>query len=373
MLKISTNEIKKKIKNNYIWISLVIIIIIVLICVSSILWRSIKTGSKDIGSMGRPFLNTFVQKNDGSEIMTNIVLITHPFTRDECIVQYNEAKAKGAKFLLCTSYSNFPGPVENEFDVLHDPNLDAWTKYDYFKLADGCLTCFRDELNKKYIKPGFPLANISESDFSHNDTLAPKPEDKKEYDFIYVCLKDNDKCEAGWQSRTREWELCKKVLDIMCEKYKLRGLLVGRINCEIPKGCHQLMELTDFMEYHTFISSIKKCKFLLLPNILDASPRVCSESMLANLPVLMNKNILGGWKYLESGVSGEFFTSENDFEPVLKKLLNNFDSYKPREHYMNNWGREKSGKEFLDFVKKLYKEDELNFKYDEVKGIRPGV
>ena len=42
-------------------------------------------------------------------------------------------------------------------------------------------------------------------------------------------------------------------LDIMCDKYGLKGLLVGRINCEIPKGCHQLMELTDFMEYSKFI------------------------------------------------------------------------------------------------------------------------
>jgi hypothetical protein len=71
---------------------------------------------------------------------------------------------------------------------------------------------------------------------------------KKEYDFIYICLKDNDKCTDGWQSTIREWEMTKKCLDIMCKKYKLKGLLLGRIGCEVPTNCHQLMELTDFQE-----------------------------------------------------------------------------------------------------------------------------
>ena len=34
--------------------------------------------------------------------------------------------------------------------------------------------------------------------------------------FLYVCLKDNDKCKDGWQSYNRNWEDAQKYLDIMC-------------------------------------------------------------------------------------------------------------------------------------------------------------
>ena len=36
------------------------------------------------------------------------------------------------------------------------------------------------------------------------------------------CLKDNDKCEDGWQSHNRNWELAQYCLDIMCNKFHLQ-------------------------------------------------------------------------------------------------------------------------------------------------------
>ena len=83
---------------------------------------------------------------------------------------------------------------------------------------------------------------------------------KKEYDFIYICLKDGDKkegdkdCPTGWQSHNKRFDIAKKLLDIMCKKYKLKGLLVGRLDVKYPLHCHQLMEQTDFMDYSKFIN-----------------------------------------------------------------------------------------------------------------------
>ena len=65
--------------------------------------------------------------------MINIIFITHSFTRDDCEVLYNEYKSKGAQFLGLSSYSEFPGPISNPHDVLHDPKHKAYS-YDYFKL-----------------------------------------------------------------------------------------------------------------------------------------------------------------------------------------------------------------------------------------------
>ena len=292
-------------------------------------WRAGGRDLSEVPNMKRPFLNMWGVRHDGSEFLVNIVFITHPFTRDECIVQYNEAKGKGCHFLGLSSYSNYPGLVENEHDILHDPNNKAWTDYDYFELTRGWLSCFREENNKKWIKEGHPLINMTESEFANYETHKPDPSVKKEYDFIYVCLKDGDRkpedkdCPDGWQSTVREFKKAKKLMDIMCKKYKMHGLLIGRIGCEPPPNCHQLMELTDFMEYNTFIKQYNKCKFLFLPNRIEAAARVQTESMCYNLPALVNKDILGGWQFVNDK-TGEFMDIDNleEFEKTLDNFLN---------------------------------------------------
>ena len=415
MSQLSIKNIKKSIKksynninintNNKIYSNKNIIIgsIVFLVCIISLYYIykyfrgiDVSNGSIDVsGSVDsnniknmqvevvkRPFLNLYAVKKDGAEVATNIVFITHSFTRDECETFYNEYKAKGIHFLGLSSYSEFPGPISNPHDALHDPKHKAYT-YDYFNLTRGWLSVFREENNKKWIKSGFPMINLGESDFAKFKTHLPDPNVKKEYDFIYICLKDGDKkegdkdCPTGWQSTIREWDTTKKCLDIMCKKYKLKGLLLGRIGCEIPNNCHQLMELTDFQEYSTFIKNFNKCKFIFCGSMRDASPRTVSEAMCFNLPVLMNKNILGGWQYINDE-TGSFFDPEhieNGFEPVLDKFMKklNNNEYTPREWFIKNYGEFNSGKKLMDFVKTIFKEDELNINYNEIDYMKPGI
>ena len=326
--------------------------------------------------MKRPFLNLYAVMKDGTEKATNIGFITHHFTRDDCETDYNKLKKQGIHFLGLSSYSEFPGKITNPHDVLNDPKHKAYT-YNYFDLTRGWCSVFREEMNQKIFPKGVPRINCAESDFGKYKTHLPDPSVKKEYDFIYICLKDNDKCENGWQSTIREWDMTKKCLDIMCKKYKLKGLLLGRINCEVPSNCHQLMELTDFQEYSTFIKNFNKCRFVFCGSMRDASPRTVSEGICFGLPVLMNKNILGGWQYINDS-TGEFFDPdniENGFEPVLDKFIKklNNNEYKPREWYIENYGEYNSGKKMMDFVKSIFKEDELNIKYDEVQYMKPGI
>ena len=331
--------------------------------------------SGNVPTMKRPFLNLYAVMKDGKEIATNIVFITHSFTRDDCEVDYNKFKSEGIHFLGLSSYSEFPGKITNTHDVLNDPNHKAYS-YNYFDLTRGWCSVFREEINQKLFPKGFPRIQCAESDFAKYKTHLPDPNVEKEYDFIYVCLKDNDKCTDGWQSEIRGYKIAKKLIDIMCTKYKLRGLLIGRINCDVPPSCHQLMELTDFQEYSTFIKNFNKCRFILCTSILDASPRVISEGMCFNLPVLMNKNILGGWQYITEQ-TGEFFDGNNldTFEPVLDKFMKklNNNEYTPREWFIQNYGEYNSGEKLFNFVKSVFKEDELNIKYDDVQYMKPGI
>ena len=105
-------------------------------------------------------------------------------------------------------------------------------------------------------------------------------------------------------------------------------------------------------EYNTANKQYKKSKFVVVPNTVDASPRILTEALCYNLPCLVNYNILGGWKYVNEQ-TGEFFHDENDIEEQAKKLMNNLNKYEPQKYFLNNHGKHKEGKEFLAFIKRI--------------------
>ena len=134
------------------------------------------------------------------------------------------------------------------------------------------------------------------------------------------------------------------------------------------------MELTDFMEYHTFIKTYNQSRFIFVPNIADASPRVLTEAICINLPALVNYNILGGWKYIDDK-TGELFVDENDFEGIFEKFMRklNNNEYTPRDQFIKNFGTPNAGPKLLDFVCDCIPEKNLNFKKSEVKYLKPGI
>ena len=70
---------------------------------------------------------------------------------------------------------------------------------------------------------------------------------------------------------------------------------------------------------------------------------------------VINKNILGGWKYINNE-TGEFFTDEKTFEKSLLKLTNNYESYHPHEYFVKNYGRKITGKKLKTFICKHFPE-----------------
>ena len=139
---------------------------------------------------------------------------------------------------------------------------------------------FRDPLN--YFPSHIPTALISESDFMDCNVMKPDPNVEKVYDFVYICLKQDQKKETcdDWATYNKNWDLAKRCLKVMCQKFKLKGLLIGRKDCEIDGMCHKLMDTTNMLNYNEMKESYKKAKFLFVPNKADASPRVLTEGSL---------------------------------------------------------------------------------------------
>lgn len=307
----------------------------------------------------RPFVNVY--GNDGEQL--KIILLSHPFTRDSSWEQYKKYKEDGFLVLGISSYSEFPKITSNHHDVLHNPEEKAWKNYDYMKLVEGWLHCFRNP--DKFIDVGIPKSLISESDFCNKDVYKPDDLIKKIYDFIYICPKDSDNNCDGWVAFNKNWELAKKCLKYMCGKLKLKGLLVGRKGCSLPSVCNGLVETTDFLTQDELINSYRKSKFIFIPNVSDASPRILVEALCCNIPALVNYNILGGWKYINDN-TGAFFTNEHDVKEALDKIL--YDSnHKPRHHYLEKWGEENSGKRFKAFIQEHFNSKIDVSKYEYLK------
>lgn len=304
----------------------------------------------EVPSVKFPFRNMFDEK--GNKL--NIILITAPFRgpdHDKLYLEYKNHQNPKLEFMGCSSYLEFPGKIKNPYENRYHEQQ----KHDYQSMVKTWLHCFRNPDN--YLKPEsiLPRLLLSESDFKDFNAHKPNPSIKKEYDFIYVCLKDNDKCDAGWQSYNRNWELAKKCLIIMCKKFNLKGAIIGREGCDFTDLCSGIVKVLPFLKYHDFQKELQKAKFLFVPNVSDASPRVLTEALCYDLKLLVNYNILGGWKYVNE-MTGEFFNDEFDIESSLNKLVKNLDNnkYQPRKFFVENYGKEKTGKKLADFIKMHY-------------------
>ncbi len=309
--------------------------------------KPIERDENGIPTVEFPFKNLFDQ--NGKKL--NIILLAAPFREPKHEELFNEYKNQTPKleFMGISSYSEFPGKLTNPYENrFHEEQ-----NHDYASMVSSWLNCFRNP--NKYINPIYrlPILDLSESDLKDYKKVKINPNIKKEYDFIYLCLKDNDKCNPGWQSYNRNWELAKKCLDIMCGKYGLKGVIIGRENCEMPNSCKGKIKILPFLNYHDFQKELQKARFLFVPNITDASPRVITESLCYDLRLLVNYNILGGWKYVTSE-TGEFFNNEYDIVPALNKLLKNMNNYTPKKHFVENYGKELSGHKLCKFIKHHY-------------------
>ena len=46
-----------------------------------------------------------------------------------------------------------------------------------------------------------------------------------------------------------------------------------------------------------FLNKLKDTKILMITSVSDASPRILTQALFANTSVIVNTNIVGGWKY----------------------------------------------------------------------------
>ena len=194
---------------------------------------------------------------------------------------------------------------------------------------------------------------MSESDFYNAEDKIVSLSDKK-YDFIYSCLKDDEHCPLdGWNAVNRNFRLAKECFKIMIHEYGFKGLVVGRVGCGLEEEFGNKIEVTDMLDFHVFQEKLRESRFLFVPNVYDASPRVISEALIKNIPILMNRNIVCGSKYINNE-TGEFFKDEYDIRYALDSLITKIENISPQKWWKNNYSTDKMERKLRDFLNNAF-------------------
>uniref|UniRef100_A0A6C0KEU9 Glycosyl transferase family 1 domain-containing protein n=1 Tax=viral metagenome TaxID=1070528 RepID=A0A6C0KEU9_9ZZZZ len=316
------------------------IIVVIILVVFFYNYLFVESYTAEVPTVKFPFKNTF--DDQGNKL--NVILLAAPFRSIEDEQNYDVYKKQNLLFCGISSYLDFPNTIHNPYE----DKFHVQQNHDYISMAGAWLNCFRKPSYLQKIQ-SLPHMLLTEADLKDVSSVSTEKLEK-EYDFLYCCLSDNDKCSPGWQSYNRNWELAQKCLEIMCRDFNLRGILVGRQNCEFSDKCDGIVKVLPFLPYNEFQTELKKCRFLFVPNISDASPRVITEAICYNMPVLVNANILGGWHNVIPSITGEFFTSDEDISESLAALIQNYHTYQPRKWYQENRGKEISGAYLAQFL-----------------------
>ena len=282
-----------------------------------------------------------------------IVSLCAFFRNDNDKKLYNIYINKNIKVIGTTAYKTFPNKITDDSEDKYHLTDD----FDYIKNINNWLACMNNiEL---YNLNNNNIINISESDFYDADYNNIS---EKKYDFIYICNKDDDTCPLnGWNAINRNFNLALKCFPIMFNEFNLKGLIVGRVGCNLEELYKNNIEVTDWLEYHVLQEKMRQSKFLFVPNIYDASPRVITECICKDMPILMNQSIICGTKYI-TYQTGELFIDEHDIRRVLTKLIGKLDKISPRNWWLNNYGSEKSSLKLRNFLYKQYPEILENIK-----------
>lgn len=328
---------------------IIIITTIIFICIISSLITILNKNTNILSKLkadSKTRIFPFRYFQDSNNNILPIVAVTGFFRDQSALNKYYEYKNNNVHIFGITAYKTFPKNITDGSEGNYIDN----DQFPYTTNIKNWMCCFYDPLNYGFTNNNNIIA-MSESDFyDPNNTF----DQTKKYDFIYICLKDGDQCPLnGWNAINRNYDLALKCFPILFNNFGLKGLVVGRVNCGLEELYKDNIEVTDMLEYHILQEKMAQSRFLFVPNMYDASPRVVSECITKNIPVLMNKNIVCGSKYINYE-TGEFFNDENDITNALKILLNKINDISPQNWWKENYGIEKSERKLCKFLKKCY-------------------
>jgi glycosyltransferase involved in cell wall biosynthesis len=225
-----------------------------------------------------------------------------------------DTMAAGHRMIGFTHYGPFPLCHEAyAWQMKGKQRQEAWERPEV-KACEAWAHCFRDP--DHYLPPGPPRMLISGSDFVNENAVinaawaGGRP--VKRWDVVYSCL-------PSWLNELQKnWDLARSCL-MRLAGAGARIVVAGRSGVPgVPR--HPNIDYLSMLPWPEFMRVTASARVAFLPNWWDASPWVMSEALALDVPVLVNRQILGGWKYV-APETGLFFDDETDVVDAFFALL----------------------------------------------------
>jgi hypothetical protein len=234
--------------------------------------------------------------------------------------------AAGHRIIGSASYGHFPLFHEAYGGKRGDDPREGWKRPEVLA-CEAWAHCFRDP--DQYLPPGKPRMLVSTSDFVEICRVwkvgRRESPPAKRWDLIYTCLPD------WFNAMTKNWELAKSCAVRLAEA-GARVLLVGCFAIpDAPR--HPNIETRPQLRWSEMLQATAQSRIAFFPNCMDASPRALTEAIALDVPVLVNRQILGGWKYVEPE-TGRFFDDDDDVVSAFFDCL--ASSFQPRQWLLDH-------------------------------------
>lgn len=201
---------------------------------------------------------------------------------------------------------------------------------------------------------------MPESDFM-DIQFVKKNDEKPIYDFFYFTV--NSKQGVDYKGLQTFIDM----LPVLCGQIKKRGLVIVYYPSVGTTKKFQCLnniykkKLKIYEKYLKFIwgwqnsdkmaSIMSLCKFGIFPNCIDCSPRIISECILRDRPILVNKYIYGGWHYVNENTGCFFMPGDKNSVLSSVQKVGTMQS-SGRDFFMKNYGFKRSAMRLRDFLLK---------------------
>jgi hypothetical protein len=258
------------------------------------------------------------------------IVLHGPIVMPEQHAQFADLRRRGARFVGMTSYRDFP-------------RADPRDGLDYEAVCEAWCHCFREP--QRHFMQTAPRALVSASDFTdwawvERNAISAKP--TYPHELVYVGAVE------PWQYQAKNWPLAARCLPRLCRAFGVRALVIGKADAAFPP--QPGISFHQALPWPALLATLARARLLFVPNAIDPSPRIVAEALCLNLPVLIQRRILGGWKYINR-YTGTFFDDEHDVVAAAAELL--ASAVAPCEWFRGNFGPESSSRRLTALLRPL--------------------
>ena len=268
---------------------------------------------------------------DSRQQETGWVLVNGPIVTHAQQDQFVYLRRRNHRFVGMSSYLTFP-LTEYSDTLEYETVCEAWCH------------CFRKP--DQFFKTDTPRALISFSDFTDFHRISQQNVITnmrvERFDVVYVGATED------WKREAKNWRLAGRCIPRMCAELGLRALVIGTPNedfAEVPG-----VTFVSQLPWSDLLAHLAQSQFLFVPNVLDPSPKVLGEALCLDVPLVMHKEILGGWKYINA-FTGVFFNGEEDVIAAVRACLSK--ARNPRDWFRVNYGPYLAGERLLRLLRSV--------------------